>query len=303
MVIGALVAFYLSIAWVQHRFPFSQPVQAYIIRFEQVNGLLTGDPVLWRGVPVGQVTKIVPQNDGVRVYISLEQEVPFQTNARAELQVKELMGSKQIALFPGDSGKELKAGSEFPGESSLDFTSSFREAGMVFNQFSPELLKGLGGLGDTLAAILRTWTAALPPDRVSHILDETETALVRVNHLTAIAENRALLIKSDSLLVAVKALIQKGNQTTDNVNHLLVSADTLIAGVSPRLAKLDKIANETEALIRTLKNSPAVEMVQDEEFLSDLQTTLSNLNGVLEQIQQEKIYVGFGKNKHKTAQP
>lgn len=297
------MAFYLSIAWVQHRFPFSQPVQAYIIRFEQVNGLLTGDPVLWRGVPVGQVTKIVPQNDGVRVYISLEQEVPFQTNARAELQVKELMGSKQIALFPGDSGKELKAGSEFPGESSLDFTSSFREAGMVFNQFSPELLKGLGGLGDTLAAILRTWTAALPPDRVSHILDETETALVRVNHLTAIAENRALLIKSDSLLVAVKALIQKGNQTTDNVNHLLVSADTLIAGVSPRLAKLDKIANETEALIRTLKNSPAVEMVQDEEFLSDLQTTLSNLNGVLEQIQQEKIYVGFGKNKHKTAQP
>jgi len=83
-----------------------------VARFTNANGLKTGSTVAIAGVPVGEVKKISlkPDDMSALVTFGVDSSLKLDDDTVAAIHSAGLLGEKFIALKPGASGTELKAG-------------------------------------------------------------------------------------------------------------------------------------------------------------------------------------------------
>ncbi len=115
MILGSILILYLTIAWAKQIHWFARKTNVYWIEFENVNGLKTTDPVLMRGVEIGSVLSFQIQKQKVAVQIQVKEEFPVPQGSIAEIQIKEILGGKQVSIEPG-SGSPLPSGSKITGK-------------------------------------------------------------------------------------------------------------------------------------------------------------------------------------------
>lgn len=84
-------------------------------RFHHVAGLESGDPVMIRGIEKGEVNKVELHGDHVEVIFWIDAAVPLYSDIAVVIESRELMGGKQISLFPGTSGKPLDTSAVLTG--------------------------------------------------------------------------------------------------------------------------------------------------------------------------------------------
>ncbi|MCV7041960.1 mammalian cell entry protein [Mycolicibacterium moriokaense] len=83
--------------------------------FDNSNGLFTGDEVLVLGVPVGEIDRIEPQPDRVKVSFWVDGSVKVPAEARAVILSPQLVTSRAIQLTPAYAGGPVMApGSVIP---------------------------------------------------------------------------------------------------------------------------------------------------------------------------------------------
>ncbi|MEL7531143.1 MAG: MlaD family protein [Bacteroidota bacterium] len=155
--LAGLVLAYLVVAWVNRTSLFAPPEKQYFLSFQQVNGLLEGDPVVVRGYQAGRVVAIIPEANAVSVEVALDERIALFADGYAEIQIKELMGGKQISLITGAQGNPLASGASLKGRTSLDFSTAFSRFGGVMDQMDPENIERLAQRFDSVAT---AWNAA-----------------------------------------------------------------------------------------------------------------------------------------------
>lgn len=79
-----------------------------------VTGLTTGDEVAVAGVPVGQVSGIGVQRAHALVTMSLDTDVPLRRGTDVGLRWKNVIGQKEVYLYPAHRGPLLAAGATIP---------------------------------------------------------------------------------------------------------------------------------------------------------------------------------------------
>lgn len=308
-VMAGIVLLYLMVAWAKRIHWFAPDEATYAIQFENVNGLLEGDPVTVRGFISGRVLEINPGSESVEVSISLDQSVALLQNAKAEIQIKELMGGKQIAISPGNSGSPIPVGGTIQGKTSLDFSTSFSQFGQIFKQIDQDNLKELFAVLDTLARNMAKMGAQLNSGSINQILTQLEGTTRELNGLLREVKQRDMVAKIDTSIQLVQSLASEGSRAINEIsdlsnrisNQTLPKSDTLFGQVTGTLEELDKTLYETQSLIKKLQtpNSVAGRLFSDPVLASQLDTTLSNLNKALEQIHSEKVIVGLKRKKEK----
>lgn len=298
LVISALLAGYLALAWLTRSAPFASENQLVVIRFDNVNGLLPGDVVVWRGVQVGKVTQIVPQSDAVRVTVALSQSVDLREDASANLQVKELMGGKQIDLNPGQGAQPLAAGREVPGRTSMDFSTSFSTFSDMAGLVNPDDLVRMRQMADTLYRLTLNMGQALDPAQVRALMAQTAALLQTTQALAQEARRMDVLQQTDSVLRQTSRLAQSGQATLQSVSG---KADTLIPQLENTLAAANSLLTEASRTLEAVNQTPAMEWASRQESFDRIDATLTELQTVLRQIQQDKIYVGLKLGKGKKA--
>ncbi len=100
VVLAALVIFVFSLFWAKD-FSLNRDRYELHVMFPTVGGLSEGDPVQVAGVQKGRVTGIQLQSDGVKVTISLDEDVQLPADSRISIQNMGLMGEKFVAIEPG----------------------------------------------------------------------------------------------------------------------------------------------------------------------------------------------------------
>jgi len=100
VVLAALVIFLFSLFWAKD-FSLNRDRYQLHIMFPTVGGLSEGDPVQVAGVQKGRVTAIQLQPDGVRVTVSLDEDVHLPADSHFSIQNMGLMGEKFVAVEPG----------------------------------------------------------------------------------------------------------------------------------------------------------------------------------------------------------
>jgi phospholipid/cholesterol/gamma-HCH transport system substrate-binding protein len=79
-----------------------------------VTGLATGDPVNIAGVPIGQVTSINVQHGHALIGMAVNNTVTIHQATDVGMRWQNVIGQKEIQIFPSHQGPVLKAGSTIP---------------------------------------------------------------------------------------------------------------------------------------------------------------------------------------------
>jgi phospholipid/cholesterol/gamma-HCH transport system substrate-binding protein len=280
----ALLIVYVFFVWVKMYYPFSGNVHSYNIEFSNVNGLLLGAPVNIRGYKVGKVSRITPSQQSVQVTIDITEGIPLFQDAHAIIQIKELMGGKQIELLPGEVKPLLPAGALLKGSTEMDMPGAFSTIDRTMKQIdSLPLLRILENI-DAMTAKFSATSDRFEAEKIVQLMDmfldlgtEMRSTLVSVNEGLHQVKNQELLQKSEGLMEKVEMGIA-------NLNHLIIEGSTVLKDAGEMTKKGDKIAYMVEN--KTIPQTDSL-MQNMENLLGETATTLAEAQSILKQTQQK----------------
>lgn len=308
-VIGGILLLYGIIAWANRMHFFAPEERNYDIVFDNVSGLLEGDPVSVRGYISGRVLKIQPEATFVRVRISVDDNIELRQDAYGEIQLKELMGGKQLALIPGQSPTPYSPASPLPGRTSLDFTSAFSRMGQFMDELNPEHIRLLISTLDTFTRSLTAMSGQVDTESLLALPRQLSSTLGRVEQLLASVERNELIGKSAQSLSRADSLLQSANQAISRFEGIAATAeattlprlDTLMQRSLEMLSGSEELLGSVSTIFEALEQEEtfAGRMLHDPAFANRVDSTLKHLDDVLLQIKEERIYVAIKLGKRK----
>jgi phospholipid/cholesterol/gamma-HCH transport system substrate-binding protein len=227
------------------------------VAMTSAEGLLKGDAVLYRGVPVGEVRSIdFSESHGVLVRARLRREVPLTNAAAAALTPVDMFGRQAIVLregrFPGTAA--LTSGDTLIGEQPRPLTERVSDVGDQVERFlgDPTLTRlhaALDGIGDAaggLASLGDEATSLLAAQRRSvHDIGAASSAVAR--NLAAATDSVELVLLRAELFSAVRSLAQ----ATARMDSASASAASVFAKLDRGEGSLGRLVNDAQLYERT----------------------------------------------------
>ncbi len=223
----------------------------YQIGFDHpISGLSEGNPVLYSGVPVGEVLELTldPDNPShVRVLVRVDKEVPIRKNTHAGLILANITGSMSVQFRGGTKDSPVLEGNRNnPPVITADPSA-----------FSSLLTNGEALIEKT--EILLTNANNLFSEKnlenMASILENTRTA---TDSLLAQREQLlALMEQFDAAGVRAEEAALKVSSVSDNANAILLekvapvlnSMDRALSTLQPALARLDELTRNNEGAL------------------------------------------------------
>ncbi len=273
--IGIFAAITLAVAVWGYKFLLGTNLlknnKTYTTNLKNVDGLAVSDHVTFRGLVVGTVTKVAPNDDFSSMVVSLlidNEDFPVPTNITANL-AGEIMGSRSIRLVcDGNCNTEtLPDKSIIPGRS-LGLLGSLINK-QELTEYMDIVEDGVGGIVDSLSAGFSNDSSQIN----SAIQDLRSTAV----YLKSSTYHLSNLLKASSANIE-SSMANLSSITGNIVNHNEQIAAMLenLAGFSSKLNStgMDSTLAATSALIDKTNN--ALNGVKD--ILDNLGTTAEKLN-------------------------
>ena len=115
VVFTAIILLTLGIIWGK-KLPIFTSYTTYNAVFQNVQGVEKGDPVMVHGMKKGEVTDIKLLQDKALIEFRLKSGIKLFQDARVYLEIEELMGGKQLTVYPGTGNLPLNANKIIDGE-------------------------------------------------------------------------------------------------------------------------------------------------------------------------------------------
>ncbi len=295
-VLTFLVGIVAAVVWFAG-IQFDEETVKYDILFEgSVSGLKVGNPVRYRGIPVGVVSdmRINPDNvEEVRVTIEVPSDTPIKEDAQASLEFQGITGVGYVQISGGSN--EAPALAAGPGEQRPTIPATPSQIQEVIEQ-APELLNRFIGLVDQAREImnaenrqnleqtlgnLSAFTGALAnsSDDIEATLAETATTLAQLRRTAAEAETLlgTFAKRSDALADSVETTLADASRLTREAAALVETLQPLVAETQETVGSIGRIAKDVEP-----HAGPIAE--QGERALRDVRTITQDLKGATQNI-------------------
>lgn len=283
-VILALLIFIWILGWAK-RITIAGDYNILKMRFDSVSGLEIGDHITINGVKMGKVHNIKIDGNYVIVEGYVPKSVVIKKDARARVEMLDLMGGKKIELKPGESNELFDFNDVLDGKLSTDI---------------PGALSMVGNVEQDLRAIIIDTRDLL--DKINkNFSDETMVTSLKnsIKNLEEITNNlNSFLVKNNSKLDKtienISVITEKTDQfLTQNSDTLLATFNEtrlLVSNLNKVVSTLDKIINQTQ----TGKNNLG-KVIYDEELYTKLKQSIFRLDEIsrllLEQLNSQGIKV------------
>lgn len=238
LVLAAIVVFIVGLMWLSGT-PFGGGGRTELqVQFDDVSGLVEGDPVLVSGYNVGRVSRVEFQGVG-RVLVSLElrEDIPPHADASASVAALDFLGSMKIDYVPGTSPAMLPEGQILVGS---------REGGLT---------DGLPELRDQASAVMMGLQEVITPETAENLnatLVSMQQALNRISGLiegqgggpsisTMLTTMQGVALRLDSIL-ANPSLTESMDQlgvVMEDLQGMIERMGGTLDGVGSIVAKLD----------------------------------------------------------------
>lgn len=257
----------------------------YQIGFDHpVGGLAKGNPVLYTGVPVGDVLDLTlaPDNPAhVRVLIRVNRDIPIRDNTHATLVLANITGSMSIQFTGGTPDSPILEGNrEAPPLIAAD-RSAF--SNLLTN--SEVMLGKAEQLLESASQLMSENNLA----NVASILENTRQASNSL--LDSRGELEALLaqfdaagIRAEEAAIKVSAAADRSREVLDErVEPMLLAMSKALNTLQPTLERLDLLSGDNElALDAGLQGLGEITPA-----LRELRSTLRNLNSFTRRLEQD----------------
>jgi phospholipid/cholesterol/gamma-HCH transport system substrate-binding protein len=218
------------------------------VRLASAEGLRKADPVFFRGVDVGKVTKFILQPDGsVLVKTRLTQRVPMTVDGRAGLVAVDMFGRQSLVLREGTADAPLLlSGDTITGMAGGGMTGLIAELGENARELTGEstvmLVHGaLEGMGEATRSM-------------SRLGDELRAlAQAQQQSLTLMTGSAATVAANLEQVTDVDALVRIRDSTERTGESMAVAAarmDTTMASLTALLGALERGEGSAGLLLR-----------------------------------------------------
>jgi hypothetical protein len=165
----------LCIVWGKGANFFTQ--RAWInVRFDDVRGLKKGDPVVIRGIQQGEVDQIELHPEYAKIRLWIHKNIQLFSDLKIFLENRELMGGKQISIFPGRSKNSIVLDQIFMGETKSGIFDVLVKAEQIITHAD---------------SIFNQVSVFLDQERFSRVADNIEQTTIQAK--TILTENRTSL--------------------------------------------------------------------------------------------------------------
>lgn len=308
-VLVGIVILYIIIAWAKRIHIFAPEETTYLIRFDNVSGLLEDDPVHVRGFLSGRVVSIEPDREYVGVTISLDREINLYQDAAAEIRIKELLGGKMIEITPGLEGNPLEKGAVIPGFASPDFASAFSSFGDISDKIEMDKINQMISRLDTITIGIQGFLANIDPDQTGALINEFSKTATSLNRLIRDFEKSGLTSRLDTSLTRVNRLMARtepvlnqleGVSRSAGESSIIPRADSLLGQMTGTLNNLNQTMISVNSLMKRLENDEGLagRLLDDPALSAKFDSTLDNLNRTLNVINNKRVIVGLKRKKN-----
>lgn len=240
-VISGIVLLLVGISYLQGRSVLADTVIVHT-KYNDVEGLTSGDKVLLNGYQVGQVIELDYQNGDNSIIVSydIKDEVTVPADSKAELGALDVFGSMCIRIIPGKSGTPVSAG---------DMLAPLTKKGMIDEAKSAVL-----PLADDLGAALKDVKALTAEMKAA-----TQDSAGRINNIVKNVEQTSgnLAVVSGQF----RGTAARINELTDNINQLVQKyresdqLDRMLKNSADLTDSLKNTSAELRALVQSTKSS------------------------------------------------
>lgn len=281
----ALVIVVATAFWAKG-FLFSKETIVLKAYFKNVTGLLEGDIVSVNGVKKGKVISIDLVGDSVEVKFKLEKDVKIKRDYQIEVTTVELMGGKQLLIYPGSDPQEIDYAQALSGNGSADISSALRNISNLATD-TKELINKFSKVTDNIDKVLLNVNEIVgDPAMKSDLKSSISNLRVTTGNLNKlIVENRS----------SIRNLTDKAGYTFDNVNSLLDSTRPGVTNVLEDMrnltVKVDSLVTNVNLLVGDVqqKRSGLGKFIYDERFFDTLNNTLLEIQKLTEKIRKDGI--------------
>lgn len=264
VVLLATVLLVIGTMWFQ-RFQVAEKRYHFFVRFDDVGGLIAGDPVFVNGVERGKVEEIELLDEFVVVEMGVRQGVEISVDSRVSLQAVGIMGERQVTVRRGTAGQSIAEGDTINGELLMGLGEVMGKAGGIIDEVEQVLAnlheitatlneddKLRDGIGDFAATgkNLREMTDE-NRDRLDRSMASFERASTQIDRL--VTDHYAGL---DSSLTAFS---RAGAQVETTVDHLSAISDdlkTISSNLRAGKGSAGRLLTD-ETLVRRLESATA----------------------------------------------
>ena len=264
IVVGVVLA-----ALGNQKIPFLNQNKSYSAYFADSGGLFTGAIVQVSGYPVGKVSAIALEPEGVLVSFNVSKNIRLGDRTEAAIRTKGILGTKQLDVTPDGDGQLAEP---IPMERTVSPYQLPDALGELTNAISGV---NTNQLSDSLATLANTFADTAPQLReaVQGVGQFAKTLNARDAQLRNLLDNAA---KATGVLA----------KRTDRIVSLVHDTNALLAQMRTQSAALDQISYTISAMSRQLKALIAENRQQLRPALDKLNAVLSIVDNRKERIQK-----------------
>ena len=272
LAVVAIAVFVAMFLWLTDR-GLNADNSTLFVRFDSAERLKNGDPVLFRGVPVGKVQALrFGEDRGVVVRARLDRRVPAAADATARLQAVDVFGAQSVVLVDGSAEARLADGDTIPGRAGANLTGRVEQlSDQAGELLGPRTVDGVQSSLENIAAASAELQRALEETRalMDDQADELSTTLANMAALTGNLREISDPAELETTVANLEAASARLVELTEGLDRATGSLESVLEkvdrgqGTAGRLvndpALYDRLVVTTEnldALIRDILENP-----------------------------------------------
>jgi phospholipid/cholesterol/gamma-HCH transport system substrate-binding protein len=223
--------------------------------FDNSNGIFVGDEVRIVGVPVGEIERIEPEPQRVKISFWLDDQYKVPADAKAVILSPSLVTSRAIQLTPAYTGGPVMAENTVIGQDRTavpvefdDFRTQLQKLNEALQPTQPGGVSPLGALVNTTADNLRGQGATIR-DTIIKLSQAISALGDHSNDLFTTLKNLSILV---SALQGSSDLLAQLNQDLANVTHLVANDPNEVANA---VRDLGDLAGELSSFVNENRES------------------------------------------------
>ena len=257
--------------------------------YDSVEGLKVSSGVIYRGYQVGQVISIQftgERFDRVLVKFSMDKGLELPSNTLAMIQSADLMGSKVVALVPGDSHVTAVSGDTLRSQVERGLMEQVSQQMLPLKQKAERLLGSL----DSVMLIVQGLFNEETKKNLSNSFGSIDRTL---RNLEGASGNLDTLIQGES--ARISSILQDVNSITGNLRNNNEEISNILGNVSAisdslrqaslhqTLMSLDYILATTDSIMNKINRGEGTigALLNDNDLYYNLNQVSENLNRLL----------------------
>ncbi len=257
---------------------------------QNANGLGTGDEVLFRGIPVGNVQSVQLEKNGVIASLKLKGNPEIPIDSRFVIKEASLLGGKSVEIEPGSSSKFLQSDARVQGQSQSGILSMAEGNSSVSNQVN-QILSNINSLSgeQTLKSVYATLQNL-------NALSESLQSIVDKNRAEVSATLTNLKKVSSNADSTVGNLDQIAAENKEPIRRAVASMNTTIVELQAVIKETDDTVRQLNRMLTALQKGRGSlgKLMVDDSLYREMQSTLGEISTLVKDIQKNpKKYVTF----------